>query len=118
MGLYLQLGDNREEPEDLASISGWGDVGRWAESLPPHTADCLLHLCTEGWEQNIPGLKREVTATMKSHPPASDVAITLENMLAVLDAAGDALPYVNVTNGMIEADEDDEEAEDEDTPTG
>ena len=99
MGVHLKL-DTREEPEQLATITGWGDVGRWADSLPPKTADCLVHLCHYGWEQDLADLVKEVRSAMKAHAPKPDVESTLENLLSLIGSGGEDLHCIIVTNGM------------------
>lgn len=99
MGVYLQLGKDTE-PTDLASTSGWGDVGRWADGLPAKTADTLVHLWHHGYEVDIEDLQKEVKAAIKKHKPKHDVESTLNNLLALLKGADDDLPYVIVTNGL------------------
>jgi len=98
MGVYLQIGKDTE-PADLASTTGWGDVGRYADSLPPKTADTLVHLWHHGYEVDLADLQKEVKAAMKSHAPKPDVESTLTNLLTLLKGAGEA-SYVVVTNGM------------------
>lgn len=101
MGLYLQLGDDKANASDLASTSGWGDVGRWADALPAKTADTLVHLWHHGYEVDLTDLVKEVKAAMKSHTPKPDVASTLTNLLSILKEARD-VSYVLVTNGMTD----------------
>lgn len=99
MGFYLKL-DTEEEADELASITGWGDVGKWADDLPPKTANSLVHLCHYGWSQTTDVLTKEVKAAMKSNPPKPDVEDTLKNLLALVKSGGDQLHCIIVTNGM------------------
>jgi hypothetical protein len=111
MGVYIKL-DTKTEPDDLASITGWGDVGRYANGLPPKTADTLVHLYHYGWEQDLADLQKEVKAAMKAHPPKADVESTLDNLLSLIKGGGDDLHCVIVTNGMTADDGKSEDDED------
>jgi len=55
MGFYLQI--DTDEPQPLASLTGWGDVIKWAGGLPPKEVPALHHLCEFGWEEDAAALK-------------------------------------------------------------
>lgn len=110
MGYYLQIDSVPMQP--LASNTGYGDVIRWSDSLPPAKAGCIHHLTTHGWEQDLPDLRAELELCMKEHTPTRpDAQDTLTNLLRMLNEHPDA-HCVTVTDGVSVGDgkptEDDE----------
>ena len=101
MSQYLEI--DADPGKQLASNTGWGDVIRYAATLPLGTADKLKHLTVYGWAQDINVLLRDIGAAIKQVPPRPDVADTLTNLLALLTAKPGAV-VVAVTNGMTKDD--------------
>ena len=104
MSYYLQI--DEREPVSLASLTGWGDVRRWAEKMPHKDAISIQHLCEYGWQDNFVLLKLQLAALLKSDPPKdAQVKATLTNLLAELTAAKSAV-VVSVTDGFGKSAED------------
>ena len=98
MGLYLQIG--LQDPEPLASNSGWGDVIEWAERLDEAEFDNLAHLCEFGWAP-APPLLEELTRALQQEPPRNaDLAATLDNLLSLFRQAQEGAEVVSVTDGL------------------
>lgn len=95
MGYYLQI--DQLDQKELASISGWGDVCKWAATLPKDDSEELKHFCQYGWTQAIPEMKEEIEKCLKAHKPSHDVVSTLENLInnLVKDAT-----LATVTDGL------------------
>ena len=103
MGYYLQVDD--EEAEPLASVTGWGDVIRWADKLPTHRASAIKHLCQFGWEGQAVLLKIELEECLKDSPPKDEqTQATLKNFIALLSAHKEKIEVVSVTDGMGDGD--------------
>jgi hypothetical protein len=47
MAFYLQI--DLEEPEQVATNTGWGEVLDWSERLDPGAFPNFVHLCEHGW---------------------------------------------------------------------
>jgi broad specificity phosphatase PhoE len=113
--MYLEVDD--QPAQQLASNTGWGDVCRYAQSLPGGLADTLKHLCAYGWEHRIPLLFAEIAAAAKASPPPETVGTTLSNLQTLLGSTPGAV-VVAVTNGMTADDgKDDSTAADSSTRT-
>lgn len=98
MGYSLQIGPDRVE--DLASLAGYGEFIDWVGALPEAEAPALYHLCRYGWEEDLDGLREQLSKNAKAHPPKkADVASTVKHFADLLADTGDA-HVVSVTDGM------------------
>ena len=99
MGYYLQI--DEQEPTDIASNRGYGDLIRWAQTLSPHDFSTLHHLTAFGWEQRIGQLITECAQAVKDFPPQDqDTLKTVQNLADVLRTQGQGAVVVSVTNGI------------------
>ncbi len=73
MSVYLHVDD--EDPEFLASTTGWGDVIRWVDSLSGFPA--LSHLAAQGWVEPAVCIVEEAPDALRAHPPAAEVRRTV-----------------------------------------
>lgn len=99
MGYYLKY-EGVDEPESLATTTGWGDVRRYLSGVHPDTAPCLNQLVNMGWEQDLADLEKEIPTVIKAKQPKADVESTLTGLLKLLKARPADCACVLVTNGM------------------
>ena len=99
MGYYLQIDTDDAEP--LASLTGWGDVIRWADTLPLVRSLSLRHLCKFGWQDDPVLLKIELEEFLKTDPPHDpQTKETVINLLSLLTAHKTKITVVSVTEGF------------------
>lgn len=99
MGYYLQI--DTEDAQPLASLTGWGDVIAWTDTLPAKSASAIKHLCQFGWQEQVVLLKIEIEECLKSAPPKDpQTKATVENFLALLKAHTEPAVVVSVTDGL------------------
>lgn len=99
MGYYLQI--DEADPVSLASLSGWGDVVKWAATLPVQKASAIQHLCQFGWEEQVTLLKIELEECLKSNPPKdSQTKATVQGFIDALVAHKDKAAVVSVSDGL------------------
>lgn len=98
MGYYLQI--DTQEPQPVASLTGWGDVIRWVGTLSPAAAPSLHHLTQYGWDDAPGKVRAELVASIKTDAPTSDQTKgTLDNLIVLLEGADNAT-VVSVTDGL------------------
>lgn len=99
MGYYLQI--DTADPAPLASLSGWGDVIKWAVNLPAARASAINHLCQFGWQDSATLLKIELEECLKESPPKDPATQdTIKNFIALLVAHKEKIEVVSVTDGL------------------
>lgn len=98
MSLYLQI--DLQDPQPLATISGWGDMLRWVETLPAGESEQLRLLREYGRSLRPALLRTELAAAVEKHPREKDgVADTARNLAALLDGVTDEQVAL-VTDGL------------------
>jgi len=99
LGYYLQI--DEDDPAPLASLTGWGDVIRWADGLPAQRASAIKHLCQFGWQEQVTLLKIELEECFRSDPPRdAQTRDTLKNFIALLAARKEGSIVASVTDGL------------------
>ena len=77
---------NDEDPGDqVASNCGWGDFGRWVDTLDANTFPMLAALRGHGCAEPVSALRKELAKALKKFPPTDASA------LAVAQAVAEAL---------------------------
>lgn len=98
MSYFLQIGANGG-PSQIASNTGYGDFGRWAETLDPKKFPEVIHLYTYGWCQHLTALEKQLADAMKVAKPSASVADTIKTIIGLLSTAG-AAECCTVTDGI------------------
>src|SRR5262249_19332642 len=85
MSYELRLNTGEEAP--LATIRGWGDFCRWADTLDTELFTALIHLAEYGWSQDFEAVGGQLRSRVEGGeggegPP--DVRPTAEHLLKVL----------------------------------
>ena len=97
MSIYLEI--DAEEPEQIASNKGWGDVCRWVETLPANCVN-LYHLCEHGYEENVKAVREQIKLGREIADPSMSLASILDNLEALLDKSAKDATIICITNGM------------------
>jgi hypothetical protein len=100
MAIYAQF-DERGAQVQLASNSGFADLGAWLDALPAEFAE-LKKLREESASADLSALREELATALEEHEPQADVRSTVEDFIAALEE-NDAAEFVLVTSGMEEA---------------
>jgi hypothetical protein len=93
----------------VATNTGYGQYGRWAESLPnKEKFRQVLFIWTHGMTNHAPQLIEELHEAQKVHEPDADVKGVIKGILRICEGAQDVM----MTNGLVEdthilSDEDD-----------
>lgn len=96
MGVYA--GFDTDEVAPLASTNGWGEFGRWVDTLAGYTE--LKHLRQYGWCQDLTLLREQALDAATEHGPGNhDVIGVVASLLTALDENEDAAAIV-ITDGM------------------
>jgi len=80
---YIQIGASG--PEEISSNTGYGDFGRWVETLDPVKFPEPIHLYLYGWSQNLEDLRKQIlaaTRTVSTPAPVADVVRTIAGLLS------------------------------------
>lgn len=97
MSIYAQF-DN-DEQRQFASNQGWSDLIAWSETLDETRFPEIVHLCDNGYEQQLDALEQQLTEAVQLSPPSEDVAATVESLIDALAVRGSA-DALFITNGM------------------
>ena len=90
---------------DVASNSGWTDVGLWANTLDLEKYPNLIAFVEHGWCQTPQALIAELEAAVGDDPsPVASVAQTAQGLLETLRGVSDADVLV-VTDGTGSAED-------------
>ncbi len=107
----------------LATNSGWGEFGAWADALDATTFREVVCLWEHGYTRHVGVLVTQLDLALTRQPPTDPtVRDTAENLLKIArEAAAKGADDLSVTDGMgpsedDEEDEWDEEAADFDPP--
>lgn len=101
--LHYRDSDGNEiaEPRPLATIKGWGDVGRWAESLDPETHGEIALLHRNGESDTLESLERELSdAIDHARPQSDDTLHTATDLLTSIKARPSNCESVSVGDGL------------------
>lgn len=99
MGLYLNFNDNKSG-DQLASNTGWGDVGRWLESVPEALCPDLHRLFQEGQAYHLKSLARQIEIAIQTVTVSENVSAILINLVDILDKAPKRAYKAWVSNGI------------------
>ena len=89
MSINLIIDD--DEPEQIASTTGWGDVCEWAVGLELGDFRNLVSFVEHGVSESVGKVREELVKALADSPPdESHVRSTLDGLLDVLDSAKDA----------------------------
>lgn len=102
MSIYAEF-DNGEQRQ-IASNQGWSDLVAWSESLDESQFPEIVHLCDNGYEQQLESLERQLGDALAAHRPADDIAATIEGVLDALAMRGGG-EVLFITNGMSASEE-------------
>lgn len=102
MSYYLEI--DGEQVSQFASSTGYGDFGRWINSLPNEYPE-LRSFIDDGFSENGAVLLNELKAAIEKSPPDDPNTVdTANGLIEMLDGAEDETT-VGVTNGMTADDE-------------
>jgi hypothetical protein len=83
----------------VATNTGYGQYGRWAESLPnKEKFRQVLFIWTHGMTNHAPQLIEELHEAQKVHEPDADVKGVIKGILRICEGAQDVM----MTNGLVE----------------
>ena len=99
LSLYLNFNDNKSGAQ-LASNTGWGDVGRWLETVPEATCPDLHCLFQDGLAYHLQPLAAQIRLALQTVPASESVTEVLTNLVDILQAAPKRAYKVWVSNGM------------------
>lgn len=91
--------DGGDQPRFVSSNSGWGRFVRWVESLPQGLAPNLLHLVTNGWDEDLSDIEHELTTAHNDYTSEwDDVQLTAVNVIEAIKDRGSATVLL-ITDG-------------------
>lgn len=103
MSYYLNI--DGEQVGQLASNSGWGDFGRWAESLDADNHGEVALLYRNGGSDTLDTLETELRDAMKTSPPeAGDTRATAESLLKMILDRPAGTETISVSDGLEDDD--------------
>lgn len=82
----------------IATNAGYGDFGRWVDSLPADRFPQLIHLYEWGWSQRARLLESEIADALDESPPDDKDTVGIAREL--LDAVKRAKNVVTITDGL------------------
>lgn len=90
MSMYLS--DGEAEPAFVASNTGWGDFGRWVDTLDPATYPDLVHLREHGWAEPAAAVRDQLDAAAKANKSDDPnvIAVVKDVTAALAEFADDA----------------------------
>jgi len=108
------------EQIELASTQGWADAKAWIDELDAETFPLLVHLAEYAWTQDLPGLRKQIIAALKSQPPDDDsVRTTMAGLALRLKGAKGESIFVSDGTAVDDGGEDDGwEGGDDSEPSG
>lgn len=97
MSYYIQ-NDGDLGPQ-VASNSGWGDFGRWTDSLNPDDYGEVIGLYGNGWSDKPTDLASQLKDAQVISPPFDkETADVLSELISTIDAK----TVVSITDGIGE----------------
>jgi hypothetical protein len=88
---------NEHELElQVSTNTGFGQFGRWAESLPKKQFPEVVVLWEQGLSRQAPELAEQLQKAQRLHEPDADVKDFIHGVLKICEGA----QYVMMTNGM------------------
>lgn len=97
MSFYLQIGSGGASIQ-IASNKGYGDFGRWVESLGLKDFPQVKHLYEFGWSQKPVALKMQLDMALKRHPPSDPTIVSTARGLS--DSLQGISMVVSITDGL------------------
>ena len=101
---------DQEDAGQVATISGWSDVGQWVDGLDHEKYPEPVHLYEHGWSQHLTVLEKQLQQAVQEKPPDADTASVLKGLLNVLANRG-AAAVLTVGDGVGVDGEDEEPSE-------
>lgn len=98
MSIYLKF-DTESEPEQIATITGWGDVCRWIADLDRNVYPNIIHLVTFGWEDSLYEVERQLLRALRKYPPDKDIHDTVMGIVNMIHNRGRAT-VATITDGL------------------
>ena len=98
MGYYLNF-DNTESVS-LASVTGWGDIRRYAKRLPLSDFGIFVQFVEWGVTQELEKLESEAKLLLSTRPPGSkETSQTLSDFVSAMENRPEKCIIVYVTDG-------------------
>jgi hypothetical protein len=84
----------------VGTIKGWGDFGRWVESLPLNGHGALVQQWEHGGTDQLDSLPRQLQNALDRHPPkVSTVRSTAAKLLTLLQSRPKAAEGIVIHDG-------------------
>jgi len=92
---FLSIGGKIKNPTNMGTVGtvkGWGDLGRWIDTLKPAANfEGLHHMRQHGWNRGLDEMERQLADAVQSQPPHDkSVLKTAKNLLRILRKRKDA----------------------------
>jgi hypothetical protein len=97
MSYYIQT--CADDMEQFASISGYGALIKWAQSLPHSKVDELRHLFRYGWSQEPAEVQSQLEAAIKNKPPTDPSVLETANGLLEILKKSPNCTVLTITDG-------------------
>jgi hypothetical protein len=75
---------------DVATTRGWGDFGRWVDTLDVATYPEMHHLRWYGWEQDLGPLQEQLAKALEEESPPKKVTSVGKGLLGILEKRSQA----------------------------
>ena len=93
--LYFDNGEGAQ----VASVKGWNDCVRWAETLDAGDFPEVRHLAAFGWSQELESLVAELNEAVRRFKPEESVRQTITGMLEMIAAHNDMAATIVISDG-------------------
>ena len=100
MAIYIEFSGNNNQIQ-VATNTGWGDFGRWVDTLTGYPE--MKALREIGESSGIPELRAELEAVLEKSPPADKYVLEVADaLITAIDTGADAdTDIILVTNGLV-----------------
>ncbi len=108
MSTYAQF-DAAGNQFQIASTTGWGNFGRWVDTLGANDYPLLSALIEDGECQDLPGLTLEIEVALENGAPSPDDEDIGQSLFSAL-LQSKAAEILLITNGVAADTGDDNDA--------